>query len=104
MNRRGFLTALIGAATLDPERLLWVPGKKSIFIPPVRSLDLNRMIVSETLKILGDHMLFNQYVLSRPFPFDDCYHAAWGYSVAINSPPEPSLSRDRPVTLDSPAH
>lgn len=36
MNRRGFLSALIGfaaTATLDPERLLWVPGQKLISIP-----------------------------------------------------------------------
>src|SRR5262249_45521890 len=35
MNRRAFLAALAGA-TLDPERLLWVPGKKLISIPPAR--------------------------------------------------------------------
>lgn len=37
VNRRGFLQALIGSAaalTLDPERLLWVPGAKTISIPP----------------------------------------------------------------------
>jgi hypothetical protein len=36
MNRRAFLGALgaaIAGATLDPERLLWVPGRKRIFIP-----------------------------------------------------------------------
>ncbi len=36
MNRRGFLGGLIGAASamvLDPEKLLWVPGTKTIFIP-----------------------------------------------------------------------
>lgn len=36
MNRRGFfgaLAAIAAAATLDPERLLWVPGKKLISIP-----------------------------------------------------------------------
>jgi len=35
-NRRLFLGALLGAAAVaaDPERLLWVPGKKKIFIPP----------------------------------------------------------------------
>lgn len=36
MNRRGFLSALFGAAAapaLDPERLLWVPGRRRIFIP-----------------------------------------------------------------------
>lgn len=36
MNRRGFLAALgtfAAAAVLDPEKLLWVPGQKKIFIP-----------------------------------------------------------------------
>ncbi len=35
-SRRGFLTMLaaaVGAATLDPEKLLWVPGRKLISIP-----------------------------------------------------------------------
>lgn len=38
MNRRGFLSLLgLGAAGLaiDPERLLWVPGQKTIFLPSV---------------------------------------------------------------------
>lgn len=38
MNRRGFLSSALGAiaaaAAYDPERELWVPGKKKIFIPP----------------------------------------------------------------------
>lgn len=36
MNRRGFLTALLSSAAavaIDPERLLWVPGRKLISIP-----------------------------------------------------------------------
>ena len=36
MNRRSFLSMLgVGAAatTFDPERLLWVPGAKTIFVP-----------------------------------------------------------------------
>ncbi len=36
MNRRGFLSTLSGAAAalaFDPERLLWVPGAKTIFVP-----------------------------------------------------------------------
>jgi hypothetical protein len=39
MNRRLFLSALGAAITgtvLDPERALWVPGARKIFIPPVR--------------------------------------------------------------------
>jgi hypothetical protein len=34
MNRRNFLASLAAVAILDPEKLLWVPGKKKIFIPP----------------------------------------------------------------------
>ena len=37
MNRRHFITSLLGGAAalaFDPERLLWVPGMKTIFIPP----------------------------------------------------------------------
>ena len=33
MNRRGFLAALAGAFVADPERALWVPGKKLISVP-----------------------------------------------------------------------
>jgi hypothetical protein len=39
MNRRGFfgsLAAILAGATLDPEKLLWVPRKKLISIPPPR--------------------------------------------------------------------
>jgi hypothetical protein len=35
MNRRLLLKMLVGSAVLDPERLLWVPGKKLISIPAV---------------------------------------------------------------------
>lgn len=34
MNRRGFLGAIAAALVLDPERALWVPGAKKIFLPP----------------------------------------------------------------------
>lgn len=33
LNRRNLLTALMAATTLDPEKLLYVPGKKLISIP-----------------------------------------------------------------------
>ncbi len=43
MDRRSFLRVLaLGAAsvaigaTIDPERLLWVPGAKKIFLPPAK--------------------------------------------------------------------
>lgn len=38
MNRRSFLSLLSTAMVLDPERLLWIPGKKTIFIPPAPPL------------------------------------------------------------------
>ena len=40
ISRRGFLAAIAASLVADPERLLWVPGKKKIFIPPQRSIDL----------------------------------------------------------------
>lgn len=33
LNRRSFLASLLATAVLDPEKLLWVPGKKLISIP-----------------------------------------------------------------------
>jgi hypothetical protein len=32
MDRRAFL-GLLAAAAFDPERLLWVPGRKTFFLP-----------------------------------------------------------------------
>ncbi len=48
MNRRGFLgaaAAAVAALAIDPERLLWVPGAKTIFIPPAvsSSADIYRL-------------------------------------------------------------
>ncbi|MES2137021.1 MAG: hypothetical protein V4502_08185 [Pseudomonadota bacterium] len=39
MNRRGFLAALVAAPAalaFDPERALWVPGRKLISVSPAR--------------------------------------------------------------------
>ena len=33
-SRRSFLASVAAALVLDPERALWVPGKKKIFLPP----------------------------------------------------------------------
>jgi hypothetical protein len=41
MHRRTFLalgTAAFAGMTLDPERLLWVPGATTFFLPPVRTV------------------------------------------------------------------
>jgi len=51
MNRRGFLSALLGAVAapmvLDPERLLWVPGAKTISIPSQAVMDGWEYLVQE---------------------------------------------------------
>lgn len=39
MNRRGFLqlaTAAAASFALDPERLLWIPGQRTFFLPSPR--------------------------------------------------------------------
>ncbi len=49
MKRRGFLGMLgaaIAGATLDPERLLWEPGKRLISIPTPRLVKVIRRAVS----------------------------------------------------------
>lgn len=43
MDRRGFLKLLAAGTTglvLDPEKLLWVPGKKKIFLPAITPVSL----------------------------------------------------------------
>ena len=43
MNRRTFIQLLSAGVVgfeLDPERLLWTPGQKTIFIPPPRVVPL----------------------------------------------------------------
>lgn len=50
MYRREFiktLAASIGIATLDPEALLWVPGRKTIFIPYAKRVYLEYAEVTE---------------------------------------------------------
>jgi hypothetical protein len=34
MDRRQFLIGVAAALAVDPERLLWTPGQKAIFLPP----------------------------------------------------------------------
>lgn len=50
MQRRSFLAALAGAFALDPERALYVPGKKLISIPRPRSAFLS---IGDIVEIKG---------------------------------------------------
>jgi len=84
MDRRSFLS-LFGAAaigaTLDPEKLLWIPGQKTIFLPSVTSftqdlplmypLDMVDVIVGYHLRDLDNQLALMSYV-----------HRAWGHAGA----------------------
>ena len=62
LNRRGFLALLglgtAGAMTLDIDKLLWVPGKKTIFLPSTTVFGGEKLTVSWMAKEAA--MLFQQ--------------------------------------------
>ncbi len=61
MNRRLFLASLIGsasAAIIDPDRLLWVPGRKLISIPKPLVIPANLLNVGDVITISG-RFIFN---------------------------------------------
>lgn len=87
--RRGFLkllgstaagaTGLLASAAFDPERLLWVPGRKTIFLPsrpPNRVRDLMEEFIAshpdDPSRILavgwGDVVSSDEYKRGAPFP------------------------------------
>ena len=57
MNRRQFVKLIASSAmaayALDPERLLWIPGEKKIFIPPERKLIYAAEIAESELNSFG---------------------------------------------------
>lgn len=62
IDRRRFLQILgssaVAAYALDPEKLLWIPGQKKIFIPPPRRLiyasELHASDEGVTMKLLEE--------------------------------------------------
>ena len=77
MNRRGFLATLAAAFVADPERLLWVPGRKLISIPPKplypgggnRILTISE-ITNEMLKVLGHNLKLSTRSVNRMYDAD----------------------------------
>lgn len=67
MNRRGFLTCLVPALALDPERLLWRPDAKLISIPRPTG---NRILTPEEYSAIVYELFLIQLesslVLRRP--------------------------------------
>lgn len=89
MDRRSFLKWLTGTAvgvalapTLDLDKLLWVPGEKTIFIPPLfvedGTLITSQWFTREAMKVLENNLtvtkLFNRQ-------YDD--HFAYGYPIKV---------------------
>lgn len=67
LGRRGFLRGLgllAGGLVLDPEKLLWVPGRKTIFVP---AWDPRYLHISDLRYF--QHMLMQQ--LENKFVFHD---------------------------------
>lgn len=48
MTRRSFLGALAAALVLDPEKALWLPGRKLVSIPKRRKR-VNRLLTSDMI-------------------------------------------------------
>lgn len=72
MNRRGFLSTLAGAllasSQLDPEKALWVPGKKLISIPQP-SLSIELVVVNRLHSIdANGNFRFHIDAIIPPFP------------------------------------
>lgn len=84
MDRRGFLRLLgmgaVGAsaaATFDLERLLWVPGAKTILLPPTEIFTCNSFITPEwitreALRFLEDQLTFTSQINRH---YDRAFHA-----------------------------
>jgi hypothetical protein len=76
MNRRGFLglaAAIAAGATLDPDRLLWVQGKKLISIPmPVVPVPVEIQASTFSAWNVGDILTFGQdptrYIVTKIHP------------------------------------
>jgi hypothetical protein len=80
LDRRGFLKSLlIGGsaaavtAVLDPEKLLWIPGQKTFFIPEmVKPKNLRLATEKETADLVtGQHMVRIKYWEALPEPGKD---------------------------------
>lgn len=74
MHRRAFLGALASlaaTAVLDPERLLWVPGQKTIFVPKPQVLRQVLAIIAGPYPELGWHGRYPVDNVSANWPFDE---------------------------------
>ena len=91
MDRRSFLSGFLGAAAaiaFDPERLLWVPSAKTIFLPPRphgNQFATMEMITSESLRALQDNIRFARKYSYSSF-YDDAVPYQIGATVNVRKP------------------
>lgn len=102
ISRRGFFGLLAAAAAVDPERLLWIPGRKKIFIPPARAnLDLTVATIQEAIAAMESggvaYLLQPRHILVvNP---DGRHHRIW---QLFERPYHPSLAvGDRALFYDA---
>jgi len=92
MDRRAFLRALLSGAagavaahTLDLDRLLWMPGARTIFLPPVETFELDPLAAiytREALRILQNNLTFAS-MINRPY---DARGMQAGATIRIRKP------------------
>jgi hypothetical protein len=89
LSRRAFLglltAATVGAATLDLDKLLWIPGTKTIFLPPTGEHGIVSVdwITRETLRLLKNNLQFAGNVNRL---YDETPSARAGESVRLRIP------------------
>ena len=65
LRRLGFGTIAAAAASItafDVERLLWLPGEKTILLPPVGHLPLPEFLATEWLRVVERQLSCAQHV------------------------------------------
>lgn len=89
MNRRGFfkfVTAIAATSTVDPERLLWIPGQKLISIPSPRPQGLVVQGVDEAYEQLNrllDSWSSQPLIFRIPDPLP-YYPGTFGFTETIS--------------------
>lgn len=89
MNRRTFISLLMSSAaahTLDIDKLLWIPGQKTFFLPPKR---IHAVSMSEIIALEMERMLPN---IRQLFERDDVFYRALSNHVCtVNAGIEPII-------------
>lgn len=79
ITRRSFFAAIAATLVADPERLLWVPGAKKIFLP---SIKVHEPLLDEinviTLRYLNRTVIEDLFYADYPF-------SKWAGSYTTNS-------------------